>query len=279
MLAAPLTERIDFSLEVTHETMSGASPWYTAPDAAGSPIQILSGATIEDKRNDILLTTNYYYDNARLGLTTGYSTENDYTAINVGFDGETHFNEKNTTLSGGIGLSIDEIEPTDPQLDATRPTHENKQTYGLNVGLAQILNRRLGRAVEPLVRLRHRLSLGSVQEGVPVRRHVLPGRAARRLATRSRWLTRYRRHIEEFEATMHLSYQYYRDTWGVSSHTIEFAWYQSYGDNLQITPIGPLLHAERSRHLRELSPDHATPGTASSRATTGSPRTARSGSA
>ncbi|MGH2899221.1 MAG: DUF3570 domain-containing protein, partial [Solirubrobacteraceae bacterium] len=26
------------------------------------------------------------------------------------------------------------------------------------------------------------------------------------------------------------------DTWGVSSHTIEAAWYQSFGDSLQITP-------------------------------------------
>ena len=235
MLAAPLTDRIDFSLEVTHETMSGASPWYTVPDAAGSPIQIMSGATIEDKRNDMLLKTNYYLDNARLGLATGYSTENDYSAINVGFDGETHFNEKNTTLSGGIGISLDEIDPTDADLYTTRPDHETKQTYSLNLGLAQILNRRSviqsslsyafgnGYLSDPYKQV---FAVGGVffADERPDSRHAIS------------WLTRYRRHIEEFEATMHLSYQYYLDTWDVSSHTIEVSWYQSYGDNLQITP-------------------------------------------
>ncbi len=235
LLAAPLTEHIDFSLEVTHETMSGASPWYTAPDAAGSPIQILSGATIEDQRNDVLLTTNYYLDNARLGVTTGYSTENDYSAINLAFDGETHFNEKNTTLSGGVGMSYDEINPTDPQLDPTRPEHEKKQTYSLNVGLAQILNRR------SVVQSSLSYAFGTGYLSDPYKKVFAVGgtfypdeRPGARHAIA--WLTRYRRHIEEFEATMHLSYQYYVDTWEVSSHTIEFSWYQSYGDNLQITP-------------------------------------------
>ena len=235
LLAAPLTDRIDFSLEVTHETMSGASPWYTVPDAAGAPIQIMSGATIADARNDFLVKTNYYYDNARLGLASGYSSENDYSAINLGFDGETHFNEKNTTLSGGIGMSYDEIDPTDAKLYPTRPTHETKQTYSLNVALAQILNRRSvvqsslsyafgnGYLSDPYKQV---FAIGGVffSDTRPDARHAFS------------WLTRYNRHIEEFEATMHLSYQYYWDTWGVSSHTIEVAWYQSYGDNLLITP-------------------------------------------
>jgi hypothetical protein len=235
MLAAPLTDHIDFSLEVTHETMSGASPWYTVPDAAGAPIQIMSGPTIEDKRDDFLVKTNYYLDNARLGLASGYSSENDYSAINLGFDGETHFNEKNTTLSGGIGMSYDEIDPTDADLYPTRPAHETKQTYSLNVGLAQILNRRSvvqsslsyafgnGYLSDPYKQV---FAVGGVffADARPDARHAFS------------WLTRYNRHIEEFEATMHLSYQYYWDTWGVSSHTLEVAWYQSYGDNLQITP-------------------------------------------
>ena len=41
-LAAPITEWIDFELQLTHEKMSGGSPWYSAPDAAGTPVQIMS---------------------------------------------------------------------------------------------------------------------------------------------------------------------------------------------------------------------------------------------
>jgi len=235
-IAAPLTDHIDFALEVTHEKMSGASPWYNVPDAAGSPIQILSGPTIEDERNDFLLKTSYYLDNARLGLSGGYSDENDYTAMNFGFDGETHFNEKNTTLSGGIGMSFDEINPVDAETEPTRPTHETKQTYGLNIGLAQILNRRsliqsslsyaygTGYLSDPYKEVYQELGAVYHPDMRPDNRHALS------------WLTRYRRHIEEVEATAHLSYQYYWDTWGISSHTIEASWYQSFGDSLQITP-------------------------------------------
>jgi hypothetical protein len=125
---------------------------------------------------------------------------------------------------------------TDPELDATRPEHENKQTYSLNVGLAQILNRRsvvqssisyaygTGYLSDPYKKV-FRFGGTFFPDERPGDRHAIA------------WLTRYRRHIEEFEATLHLSYQYYIDTWEVSSHTIEFSWYQSYGDNLQITPM------------------------------------------
>jgi len=234
-LAAPITDHIDFSLDVTHEKMSGASPWYNVPDAAGAPIQVMSGPTIEDERNDILLKSSYYLENARMGLIGGYSKENDYKSMNFGWDGETHFNEKNTTLSGGLGLSFDEIDPTDADTEPTRPVHETKQTYSLNVGLAQILNRR------SLVQSSLSYAFGNGYLSDPYKEVYQKGaiyHPDERPDTRHAfsWLTRYARHIEEVEATVHLSYQYYWDTWGVSSHTIEAAWYQSFGDSLQITP-------------------------------------------
>src|SRR5262249_16759406 len=45
-------------------------------------------------------------------------------------------------------------------------------------------------------------------------------------------------HLEEIEATIQSSYQYYRDTWGISSHSGELAWYQSSFiiEGLQLTP-------------------------------------------
>ena len=235
MLAAPITDQIDFSLEVTHEKMSGASPWYTVPDAAGAPVQVMSGPTIEDQRDDFLVKGNYFLENARLGLSSGYSSENDYTAMNLGFDGETHFNEKNTTLSGGLALSLDEIDPVDADLYPTRPGHETKQSYALNLGLAQILNRR------SVVQSSLTYAFGTGYLSDPYKQTFAEGGvffADERPSSRHAlsWLTRYRRHIEEVEATVHLSYQFYYDSWDVSSHTIELAWYQSYGDSLQITP-------------------------------------------
>src|SRR5262249_9874939 len=86
-LAAPITEWMDFSQGLTHEKMSGGSPWFSAPDAAGAPVQIMSKATIQDTRNDANLHVNYYTEEGRMGLGGGYSKENDYTAMSGGFDG------------------------------------------------------------------------------------------------------------------------------------------------------------------------------------------------
>jgi hypothetical protein len=231
----PWTDRVDFGLELVHETMSGASPWYIVPDAAGAPIQVMSGATIEDERNDLLFNMNYYYENARLGFGGGFSDENDYSAMNFSIDGETHFNEKNTTLSGGLGVSFDEIEPTDSQLFTTRPESEEKKSYSVFVGLAQLLSRR------SLVQssLSYRFSDGYLSD--PYKQMFVVGgifRPDSRPDTRHQfaWLTRFRRHVEELDGTFHLDYQFHIDTWDVNAHSIEIAWHQTVWDALRIVP-------------------------------------------
>ena len=62
--------------------------------------------------------------------------------MSFGFDGERHFNEKNTTLSGGFGLSIDELTPTDADIYPTRPELKHKQSYTGYLGLSQVMSRR-----------------------------------------------------------------------------------------------------------------------------------------
>ncbi|MEE9279519.1 MAG: hypothetical protein V3V67_05045, partial [Myxococcota bacterium] len=54
-LRAPWRGRWDLAVDVVHETMSGASPQYVVPDAAGAPVQVMSGASISDERNDLLV--------------------------------------------------------------------------------------------------------------------------------------------------------------------------------------------------------------------------------
>ncbi len=236
-IAGPITEWLDLSIDVTHEKMSGASPWYNTQDAAGTPIQILSGATIDDTRNDIALHANYYTERGRLGFGGGYSTENDYTAMSFGTDGTLNFNEKNTQLSGGFGLSFDQIDPVDSDLYTLRPDHEDKQSYTGFLGFSQVLNRRSvldgsftynwnkGYLSDPYKEV---FRIGGIHyaDDRPNSRHQFA------------FLLRYNRHIEETESTIHLSYQYYRDTWDVSSHMAELSWYQNFGDSFQLIPHG-----------------------------------------
>ena len=51
-LAAPLAGHA-VALNLVYESMSGASPWFVMPDADGAPMQVMSGATIEEKRLDL----------------------------------------------------------------------------------------------------------------------------------------------------------------------------------------------------------------------------------
>jgi uncharacterized protein DUF3570 len=236
-VAGPVTDWLDLGLLLTHETMSGASPWFVQQDAAGTPIQVMSGATIQDTRNDLKLHGNYYTEEGRLGFGGGYSTENDFTAMDFGVDGERHFNEKNTTLSGGLGTSFDTITPTNPQGFPTRPTEKSKQSYSGFLGLSQIINRRsilqgsfsynfnTGYLSDPYKEV--------YQIGAPTQYGDFRPNQKHQFA----FLVRYNHHIEETESTIHLSYQYYLDTWDISSHTFELAWYQNFGDSLQIAPV------------------------------------------
>jgi uncharacterized protein DUF3570 len=235
-LSAPITEWMDMTMQLTHETMSGASPWYSTGDAAGTPIQIMSKATISDTRNDIQVHGNYYTDEGRLGFSGGYSDENDYTAMSFGSDGELHFNEKNTTLSGGLGASFDTITPTDADQSPTRPAEKSKQSYSGFVGLSQVFNRRSilqgsftynlghGYLSDPYKQVSQIGGQQNYADFRPNMRHQFA------------FLARYNRHLEETESTIHLDYQYYLDTWGISSHTAELDWYQSFGDAIQIAP-------------------------------------------
>ncbi len=227
-LRAPVGERWDVGIDMVHETMSGASPQYVVPDAAGKPIQVMSGASIDDQRNDLLVKWNRYFDNGRLGLSSGYSSENDYRAINLGVDGETHFNEGNTTLSVGLGTSVDAIEPTDANLFATRPDDETKQSYSVLLGLSQILNR--ATLLQTSVTYKH--SRGYLSD--PYKSMFVVGGTFlpdERPDVRNQlsWLSRFRGHVRELQGTLHADYQFHIDDWGISSHTFELAWYQKMG--------------------------------------------------
>lgn len=235
----PINDRWDVAVEVVHESMTGASPWYTVPEfllpAPVGAIQVMSGATIEDDRTDVLVHANKYYDNARLGFGTGFSTENDYQAINLSIDGETHFNEKNTTLSGGFGMSFDSIEPTDADLFATRPDDEDKQSYTMFVGFSQILGRKS--TVQTSATYRH--ARGYLDD--PYKQAFVIGGAFvpdQRPDTRNQftWLSRFRSHVEELGGTMHADYRLYADDWGIVSHTIDLAWHQKVRESITVIP-------------------------------------------
>jgi len=215
--------------------MSGASPMYVAPTASG-PVNVMSGATIEEARTDVLGKGSYYFDSGRMGLATGISSENDYFSFNLGLDGETHFFDKMTTLLAGGAASFDTIEPTDADRFVNRPEKEKKQSYSAFVGVAQVL----GKATAAQTTLSYRNSQGYLSDPY---KEVFVGSTGS-LAPDSRpeirhqlsWLTRLRRHFRSVNGTVHADYQFAIDSWEITAHTLELAWYQTVLDAVQVVP-------------------------------------------
>ena len=74
------------------------------------------------------------FDRGSAALSTGISVENDYLSVNGGLEGERSFNEKNTTLSGGLGVSVDTHRRRPTRSSFQRDDEENKQSGSLFVG-------------------------------------------------------------------------------------------------------------------------------------------------
>ena len=239
-VAGPLTDRSDVAFDFIYESMSGATPWFVEPDpSGGQPVQAMSGATVTEKRYDGALRGNYYFDNARAGAHFGVSGENDYLAIYSGVNGEYHLNEKNTTLSGGLSFSIDEIKPTEGGTDG-RIKSDEKQSVSLNGGFSQILDR--STTLQTSISYKH--STGFLSD--PYKKAcIAPDTTCTDLLVDNRpdtrnqvaWLTQVRKHFEFIDASLHANYRFHYDDWKLTSHTFEVEWFQNFFDDLvQVVP-------------------------------------------
>lgn len=234
----PVTERVDVGVDLLYEEMSGASPWYVLPDTdTGKRLQVMSGATIEDTRFDLLVDVDFYLDQGKDTLSAGVSTEKDYLSINFGIGTERNYNDKNTTLSVAGAFSYDWIDPTDADLFTNRPSSEEKWSIDLFAGLSQILTR----ASTLALTINYKHSDGYLSD--PYKQILELGTSGAIFAdTRPdqkdqvSLMARYRRHFESITGSLHIDYRFYSDDWDINSHTVDLAWYQNFMDWLTITP-------------------------------------------
>ncbi len=241
---APVTSQIDVSVDLTFETMSGASPWYVLPafdapgvdDPSGRPVAAMTGATIEDQRVDGQFSVNHYFDRGRLSMSGGFSTENDYGSGNFGFSAERSYNDKNTTLAGSMAFSWDTIRPTDAQIH-DREDEYDKKTRTVSASISQLLSR------SAVVQLGYTYKNNAGFLSDPYKDFYFWAAVDQRgndtrPETRNQHtlLARYRQFFSGPEAAWHLDVQGYFDSWDVRSLAITTAWYQPMGDRFQFVP-------------------------------------------
>jgi hypothetical protein len=233
-LIAPLSDQFELSLSYQHEKMSGASPWYNF-ELAGKPVQVLSGASIQDTRDDASAKLKYVNDLDSFAITAAVSDEDDYKSESFGIGYDRESDDKMSTYGIAADFSNDDIEAVDPELYMTRPQEkQSKHSSSLLLSYSQVLNknaliqfsagysRKTGYLSDPYKMVLANFSL--LGDSRPDKR------MAKTLSVR------YRHFVEGVNAALHLDYRYYDDTWDISSHTIDVAWYQNLPYDIQLIP-------------------------------------------
>lgn len=214
------------------EAMSGSSPWFVLPDANGDPVQVMSGATIVDDRQELGLTLKQEptTGNAHTYRAT-WSNEDDYESLGFGYERVREWNPQ-ASWAWGVSGSYDRIEPTDAALYG-RVSQERKRTVGTFASLTRVLNRNA--QVQAGIALSHsRGFLSDPYKQVFVVDNILPD-ARPDTRTQAAAIVRYR-HAVTADAALHVDYRLARDDWGVLSHALEARWLQDLGRGFELAP-------------------------------------------
>ena len=224
-LLAPVGRNWSLGLDLSRETMSGASPWGTGAGVDGEPALIMSGATIHDTRTETSLTATRYGEDHSIGLTLTRSEEDDYEAFSPALSGEWTFNDDLASLSVGLSYSNDVVEPTDAATFG-RVSREERRSRSASVGVSRVIDRS-SVAYAGLSVTDHS---GYLSDPYKLR-DVRP-------EERREWAlsVRYRHFLDGPDAALHLDYRYFDDDWGVASHTLHTSWYQNLGTWFQVVP-------------------------------------------
>ena len=224
---APVSSVVSLKFDVSTETMSGASPWFVRPNLDGKAVQVMSGATIEESRDEYGLSANFYHENKRVGLGFRRSTENDYDSNSLNLNASVWLNGNNTTIDVGFSFSDDTVTPTQaPFIDPNRVQKEEKNSESLSITVSQIVNKTL-LVGGGLTYANYDGFLSDPYKLTFVENNIQRDNRPDRRSQVSIDLN-LRKYFEKLSGALHTDYRFYDNSWGVSSHTLAFGWYQNF---------------------------------------------------
>lgn len=210
-------------------------------------------------------------------FSANFSTEYDYQSMGVTATLARDFNNRNTTLSAGASYSADTIEPVGgtpvglasmPTFPAVKPTQgasEDKTVTEFLAGITQVLNRRTlmqfnythgmddGYLTDPYKLLSVVNSAGNVSGY----------RFEKRPEERTRQTVFWRTLHQFTEDVLDVSYRYYWDDWGVSSHTLDTRYRYELGGGHYLQPHVRLYQQNAADFYRFSLAEGSTPAHAS----------------
>ena len=228
-------------------------------------VHIMASASPETRRQwDGSLT--HEWDHAELTVGGGVSDEHDYLSHFVNVGGKFDFNDKLTVLNWGASITRNRIRAslaansaadTGNYTDRIRdfqgqPTiFGRRKDFAANAGITQILNQ--GALIQADIGFTR--STGFLEnpykavifafddpdeprDNSGLKYIAIKGSLEQRPDVRSQWVAnlRFTQQLARTDGGLHLNYRFYRDNWGIRSHTIEASLDQPLGGGWLLTP-------------------------------------------
>ena len=223
-IEAPVGASWSVALDVQNDYQTGASPWFVGTQQDGTPGVIMSGASIQDNRVEVGVTTRYFWADGNAGFAVSHSDEDDYEATALAFDASWNTADDARTWSTSFSSSRDTLNPTQGVIPVFI-TEEDLDTQSGYFGVSQILSR----TAIARIGLSYTLSEGYLSDPYKLR-DQRPDTHERLSLSAG-----YRRFLIGSDASLQIDYRYYADSWGTDSHTVEVAWAQNLPGSL-LTP-------------------------------------------
>ena len=139
-IEAPVGASWSVALDVQNDYQTGASPWFVGVQQDGDPGVIMSGASIQDNRVEVGVTTRYFWADGNAGFAVSHSDEDDYEAAALAFDASWNTADDVRTWSTSLSSSRDTLNPTREMIPVFI-TEEDLDTQSGYFGVSQILSR------------------------------------------------------------------------------------------------------------------------------------------
>jgi len=233
-IEAPVGANWAVALDLQNDYQTGASPWFVGATADGNPGVIMSGASIQDNRVEVGVTTRYFWADGNAGFNITHSKEDDYEALAWSMNAAWNTNRNATTWSVSASSSHDTVEPTQEKIPVFIDS-DTLDTHSLYFGVSQILSR----TAVVKVGLSYTYSEGFLSDPYKLRDQRPEEHHRYTLATGLR------QHFIQLGGSLHADYRYYSDDWGSKSHTVSFGWVQPF-DRHTINPYVRYYSQEQS---------------------------------
>ena len=133
----PVTDNVLLVGNYIQDVMSGASPIFNAPGAGGEPHQVLTGASVFDRRDAEDIGGVLSWGDNQFTLRQGWSLENDYKSTWTSIEARRFANQKNTTFAIGAAFNDDGVSSHDAPRD-----YRTRIKRDFFAGVTQIINER-----------------------------------------------------------------------------------------------------------------------------------------